>query len=259
MNDLTLQNLDVGNVNTDVNVRGDLRVNKLNCGMPLLAPSGQSDGTAYDGGTGGAIDAWVFPDGNYLYVSAIGTQPLLYPVAATTGINVAGDLVDNDGWDFKSKSSLVMGTLNKDYYTIGTSPAFYAKVKFSIADVSGIDELRMGFMKDQAFNADPTSMDDFAALQHNAADISSVTNLNDAGQATTDLGYTNWADAESHTWEVRVSASGAVTYYHDGAVDSLAPAFSFDDGDNVVFWWFHRFDATSPGNIIWEACEFGLQ
>ena len=64
----------------------------------------------------------------------------------------------------RGRSVAALGTLNKDYFTVGTSPAFFFKVQFSIADVSGIDDLRCGFAKVEAHNADPDALDELAAM-----------------------------------------------------------------------------------------------
>jgi hypothetical protein len=221
----------------------------------------QSDGSIFSGATG-EINQWGFRCGNTLAVHAIGTQTLLAPALATTGLNVAGDLTNNDGWAMRGRSVASLGRLNKDYFTVGTSPAFYFKVKFTLADVSGLDDLRCGFAKVEAHNADPDALDELATMAVMAGDIKTQTIINNASTVATDLtapSSGDWADGATHTFKIMVSAAGVVTYELDDTAPTGAVAFTFDDAEVVTPYWFHRFDATSPGAITWQTFEFGLQ
>ena len=248
---------------TGINFENSANVTKLDLGAQVsLDP--QSDGSIFSGATG-EINQWGFRCGNTLAVHAIGTQTLLAPALAATGLNVGGDQTNNDGWAMRGRSVSALGRLNKDYFTVGTSPAFYMKVKFSIADVSGIDDLRCGFVKVEAHNADPDGLDEMATMACMAGDIKTQTIINGASTVATDLtsgggdGAGNWADGDVHTFEIRVGGTGAVTYLLDNASPTGAVAFSFDDAEVVTPYWFHRYDATSPGALIWQEFEFGLQ
>ena len=224
----------------------------------------QSDGSIFEGAAG-ETNQWMFRCGNTLSVVAIGTQTLLGPVLSTSGLDVSGDQTNNDGWQFRGRSSLAMGKLNKDYFTVGTSPAFFFKVKFSIEDVSGIDDLRCGFAKVEAFNANPDALDELATLAVMAGDIKTQTIINNATTVTTDItsgggdGAGNWADTATHTFQINVSAAGVVTYLIDGVAGTGAVAYTFDDGEVVTPYWFHRHDSDVGGAIVWQEFEFGLQ
>ena len=237
------------------------RITKFDLGAQVsLDP--QSDGTAFSGATG-EISQWGFRCGNTLSTAVIGTQTLLAPALATTGLNIAGDQVNNDGWEFRGVSSLAEGVLDKDYFKVGTSAAFFMKVKFSIADVSGIDDLRCGFsQKDEAFTATTDNYTDSAWMSVISGDIKTQTIIANAATVATDLtapSSGDWADAASHTFKIMVSAAGVVTYELDDTAPTGAVAYTFADALLVTPMWFHRFDATSPGNIIWQTFEFGLQ
>lgn len=226
-----------------------------------------SDGTTGDTGVAGESHQWVFRCGNTLEVVALGDgQTLMGPVLAATGLNVSGDQTNNDGVVFRGRSSLAMGKLNKDYFTVGTSPAFYAKIKFSVQDVSGFDDLRFGFVKVEAFNADPDALDEAACIgwiaQGNPATVGTHTILNGASTVTTNLTAPSsgeWADTASHSFTVFVSATGAVTYKYDDEAPTGAIAFSFDDTEVVTPYFFARHFADVGGTLIWEELEFGLQ
>ena len=238
----------------------DVRISKFDLGAQVsLDP--QSDGSIFSGATG-EINQWGFRCGNTLAVHAIGTQTLLAPALAATGLNVSGDQTNNDGWAMRGRSVAALGTLNKDYFTVGTSPAFFFKVQFSIADVSGIDDLRCGFAKVEAHNADPDALDELAAMHVVSGDIKTTTIINNASTVTTDLtapSSGDWADGATHTFKIMVSAAGVVTYELDDTAPTGAVAFTFDDGEVVTPYWFHRHDSDVGGAITWTSFEFGLQ
>jgi len=228
----------------------------------------QSDGTTGDTGVAGESYQWNFRCGNTLEVVSLGdNQTLMGPVLATTGLNVSGDQTNNDGLVFRGRSSLAMGKLNKDYFKVGTSPAFYAYIKFAVANVSGFDDLRFGFVKVEAFNADPNALDEAACIgwvaSANPASVGTHTILNGASTVPTDLTAPSsgeWADAATHSFKVLVSATGAVTYEYDGVSPTGAIAFPFDDAEEVTPFFFARHDAASQGGaLIWQELEFGLQ
>ena len=221
----------------------------------------QSDGSIFSGATG-EINQWGFRCGNTLAVHAIGTQTLLAPALNAAGLDVSGDQTNNDGWAMRGRSVASLGRLNKDYFTVGTSPAFYMKCKFSIADVSGIDDLRCGFAKVEAHNADPDALDELAAMHVVSGDIKTTTIINNATTVTTDLtnpSSGDFADGATHTFKIMVSATGVVTYELDDTAPTGAVAFTFDDAEVVTPYWFHRHDSDVGGAVIWQTFEFGLQ
>ncbi len=254
---------DGGTIDGNLTLKGTQLTTKFDLGTQVsLDP--QSDGSIFSGATG-EINQWGFRCGNTLAVHAIGTQTLLAPALATTGLNVSGDQTNNDGWAIRGRSVASLGTLNKDYFTVGTSGAFFFKVKFSIADVSGVDDLRCGFAKVEAHNASPDALDELAALHVVSGDIKTTTIINNASTVTTDLtsgggdGAGNFADDGVHEFTINVSDAGAVTYLIDGATPAGAVAYTFDDGEVVTPYWFHRHDSDVGGAIIWQTFEFGLQ
>jgi len=239
------------------------RVTKFDLGAQVSLDC-QSDGTVGTGGVAGETNQWRFRCGNTLAAVAIGdNQALMGPALNTLGLDVSGDQTNDDGWEFRGCSSLAKGVLNKDHFKVGTSPAFFFKVQFSIADVSGIDDLRCGFaQKDEAFTATTDNYTDAAWMSVITGDIKTQTILANAATIATDLtapSSGDWADGASHTFKILVSSAGVVTYELDDTAPTGAVAYTFADELLVTPMWFHRFDATSPGAIIWETFEFGLQ
>tara|TARA_R110001583_G_scaffold26844_2_gene96490 strand:- start:64 stop:915 length:852 start_codon:yes stop_codon:yes gene_type:complete len=255
-----LQVTGTAKVDSTVTLDTNPRTKKFDLGAQVsLDP--QSDGSIFSGATG-EINQWGFRCGNTLAVHAIGTQTLLAPALNAAGLDVSGDQTNNDGWAMRGRSVASLGALNKDYFTVGTSPAFFFKVKFSIADVSGIDDLRCGFAKVEAHNADPNALDELAAMHVVSGDIKTTTIINNASTVTTDLtapSSGDWADGATHTFKILVSAAGVVTYELDDTAPTGAVAFTFDDGEVVTPYWFHRHDSDVGGAVIWQTFEFGLQ
>ena len=255
-----LQVTGTAKVDSTVTLDTNPRTKKFDLGAQVsLDP--QSDGSIFSGATG-EINQWGFRCGNTLAVHAIGTQTLLAPALNAAGLDVSGDQANNDGWAMRGRSVASLGALNKDYFTVGTSPAFFFKVKFSIADVSGIDDLRCGFAKVEAHNADPNALDELAAMHVVSGDIKTTTIINNASTVTTDLtapSSGDWADGATHTFKILVSAAGVVTYELDDTAPTGAVAYTFDDGEVVTPYWFHRHDSDVGGAVIWQTFEFGLQ
>jgi len=237
-------------------------VNKFDLGAQA-SMGFQSDGTIGSSMAAGQTNQWNFRCGNTLAAVAIGDGQAtanIGPTLNVLGLNVSGDLVDNEGWEFRGCSSLALGKLNKDYFKIGTSPAFFFKVKFSIEDVSGIDDLRCGFaQKDEAFTATTDNYTDAAWMTVDGGDIKTKTIIGNAETVAIDLDETNWADDETHTLKILVSATGVVTYELDDATPTGVAAYTFADELLVTPMWFHRHDANIGNHIIWQEFEFGLQ
>ena len=244
---------------------GDIRVSKFDLGAQA-SMAFQSDGTIGSSMAAGETNQWNFRCGNSLAAVALGDGQAasnIGPTLDVLGLNVSGDLVNNEGWEFRGCSSKALGKLNKDYFKIGTSPAFFFKVKFSIEDVSGINELRCGFaQKDEAFTATIDNYTDAAWMTVNGGDIETKTILDNAATVTQDLtapSSGNWGDGETHTLKILVSATGVVTYELDDTTPTGVVAYTFADELLVTPMWVHIHASGVADAIIWQEFEFGLQ
>lgn len=202
------------------------------------------------GGTAGDENVMYLPETAFEY-HILGTQTITAPSLTTTGLSVSLDLTDNDGLE------ITEGILSKSRraFTIGTDNDFFLRVKFKIADVSGTDDCAVGFRKSAAYAANIDDYTDMAVLNVILGDIKIETILNNAATVTTDT-TDNWADAETHELKVRVSAAGVVTYQIDGAAPTVIAAFTFDDGDVVIPFFYFLHATTTPGVvelIEWES------
>lgn len=224
---------------------------------PVFKGKVLADGTtlAHAAPTGAAGDEnlMMYPEGS-LEWHVLGTQTILAPAPAATGLDVGMDQTANDGLE------LCPGILanNRMAFTVGTDPAFYAKLKFSIADVSGTDDCAFGFRKLEAYQAAIDNYDEMAALNVISGNITIETILNNGTTASTDT-TDDWADAATHTLEVYVSAAGVVTFKIDGRPPTTTAAFTFDDGEVVVPFFYFLNDTDLAGAVTLKEFECGLQ
>ena len=212
----------------------------------------------------GIVSVQQYDDGLKLYFSSLGTNTIgNQPLQVAAGMNYAYDDANNEGFNWSLASSLNKRHIDAgpgiERYKVG-SDAFYAKLTFSIADVSATDDTHFGFRKVQA----PVAIDsytDVASLgiitSANPAAQQVCTALNNASMTETDTGDT-LADGTTTIWEVLVSSAGVVTYKIDGSAPSATAAFTFDDGDFVTPF-MHHLSGGSPGAITLQNLTHGRQ
>jgi hypothetical protein len=204
-------------------------------------------------GATGDENLMVFPEGT-LEWHVLGTQTILAPHMVATGLQVDQDATNNDGIEISG------GVLakNKTTFVVGTDPAFYAKLSFSIADVSGTDDCAFGFKKVEAYQANIDDYADMVVLNVISGDIKIETIVGGAATVTTDT-TSNWADAASHTLEVYVSAAGVVTYKIDGITPATVAAYTFTTALRVVPFFYFLNDTDLAGDVIFTHLECGPQ
>jgi hypothetical protein len=195
-------------------------------------------GSFTPGAATGNYNVITMPGGTRLGYYVLGAGQTLLPAIVANGLDIGGDQVADEGFEIVTHMLGAQGVP----FVIGLDPGFYLKVKLKIADVSGTDELLVGFRRAENVAAAYTSYLDYAALgwntSANPALLKQLTGNDDTDVATS---LTNTvADARAITFEVKVSATGAVTFRHDAvtagtlAAPTGAVAFSFDNGDPVV-------------------------
>jgi len=199
-----------------------------------------------------------YPNGLQFSVHDKGTQTLREPAVATTGMNYAYDQTNDDGLELCLQITGTKGIEGKTKFTVGKA-AFYAKIKFSIDDVSATDDCAFGFRKDEAFQASIDDYDEMASLNVISGDIKIETIINAAATVTTDT-TDDWGDTESHQLEVYVSKTGVVTYKIDDVAPTTTAAFSFDTNEVVTpFMFFLQASAAQVASLVLEEFESGLQ
>jgi hypothetical protein len=213
----------------------------------LSAPNGYGDPT----GTTGDINRALFRHGLYTQYHVKGTQTLLGPLLSNSlYLDVSQDQTDNDGVEH------VFGALGVVSPFVFTTPAYgFIEIKLDIADVSGSDDLAIGFRKNEAFQAAIDSYDEAAFVNVILGDISVESILNNATTVTTDSGE-NWTDGQTKT--VRVELDGRrVSYYVDDEPLPGIPEFNFDTGEVVVPFFYFLQATTSPGLVHWQHVAVG--
>lgn len=210
-------------------------------------------------GATGDENLMVFQSGEIKEQHILGAgQTIIAPIMEAAGLLISLDLTDNEGAEYS------WGILanSKHAYTIGTSPAFFYEVRFTLADVTGVDPFYIGFRKQEAYQAAFTGYTDYALIgveeTQNSALITIADELNGGGTT-----YTNstdaWADTQTHTLKVLVSATGVVTYLIDGVAPTATHAFTFDTADVVMPCCYFLHGAAAPGTMHVVHEKVGLQ
>lgn len=198
-----------------------------------------------------------------------GTQTILSPRLEADGLDISQDQTDNDGVEYTP------GRLarNKGTFVIGTDAPFFFRVKMKVADVTGTDDLCVGFRKKEAYQANVDDYDEAAFLNVILGDVKIESILNNAATVTTDTLF-NWADNETHELrvevrgrEVRFKINGVpvgeqVRFDGNGAAitaqdTASVAAYSFDSGEEVVPFIFFLQATTSPGKVWLKEFEYG--
>lgn len=237
-------------------------------GQPLAVgyretfPYGDGKGvTQLDSGNGGACEAntttvpclATFGSGVKLAWFPAVTATLALDMDAS-GLDISSDVVDNDGLEVAGG---ILGASGRPFI-IGDDPAFYFCATIFVDDVSGTDDLHVGFRRPSAFTAVFDDYLDLASIGLVGAtgDIQIETILNNAATTTTDT-TNNMADDETKKFCVNVSGAGVVTYTIDGSAPLATAAFTFDDGDPVIPFVHYLHATTTPDELILSLWEVG--
>jgi len=211
------------------------------------------------GATSGSAANVLYTPNLMLEYVPLGTQTILAPVVVTvsegvSGLDIGMDQTANDGVE------ICAGILNSNplSFKIGEDAAFFFRVRFSIADVSGTDDCAVGFRKVEAYQANIDDYADMAVLNVISGDIKIETIVGGAATVTTDT-TDNWADTETHQLEVFVSNAGVVTYTIDNAAPTVTAAYTFTDALYVVPFMYFLNDADLAGAVVLLEWECGFQ
>ena len=240
--------------------------------LPLAATAAQ--GTAHQG---------ISPYGQYWQLFNTTDQDVLTIGTAANGLNIAGDLVNNEALELVPGGNAANSRLA---FTVGTDSDFFIKTKFKITDADGSDQFLVGFRKQEAF-AVPTSFlttgdgiytdffgVGFAAVVGSPNTVRTASDLNNGGSTTvTSTGFT-WADTLTHTLEVRVVGGKALVLINDNLLGNViskdgdggaitaqttltGPVFTFDSTDILVPFIFLRHDTNVSESHFLQEVEVG--
>ena len=213
-------------------------------------------GGGYAGGTTGDENAMKFESNIFEYHILGAGQTITAPSLSSTGLNVGMDQTNDEGIEM----SQGITSRSRSAFTVATDLPFFFKLRFTIPVVAGTDDCARGFRKAEAYQANIDDYDEMACLNVISGNITIETILNDGTTATQDTGN-DWADAETHNLEVRVSSTGAVSYLIDGVSPTVLPTtFSFDASEVVIpFFYFLHANASQAGAITIVSWECGPQ
>jgi len=227
-----------------INSRGDIagrNINVTNVNIPAfyaspIVQSNLNTGVAPTG-VAGDINLIMTQGDNIMQEFVITAQAILAPRMTATGLEIGGDQIATNGWEYNWGANT---PINRFAFTAQTSAAFFIEATFNVATVANVEYLWLGFRRDAANNASFAAYTDGAMIglyPTTAATVGIIAqSLN--GPA---WGYTNttnaWANGTVHTVRVNVSAAGVVTYLIDGVAPAAIPAVqTFDAGDIIIPW-----------------------
>lgn len=213
-------------------------------------PVYQAKGGGAPTGTAGDENILMLPTTAFEY-HILGTQTILFPSVTASGLDLGSmDATANDGLELNH------GVLSSQIpsFIVGADAAFFFRARLSIADVSGTDDLAIGFRKVEANQAAVDDYADMAVMNIIAGNVFTETIKGGAATVSTDT-TENWADTETHEVMVIVDADGAVTYLFDGVAPATTVAYSFTDALNVMPFIYFLEDTGTAGAVplmLWE-------
>lgn len=224
---------------------------------PLLQTNGSSG--AAPTGSNGDLNLMYMQDGCLMEQFIIGAQTIIAPRMTANGLDIALDNTSSEGaeYNFGARSNA------KHVYTIGTDAAFFAEATFYVEDISGCLPLVIGFRKVEANNATIASYTDYAAIglydTTSSTNVVMLTELNSGGQTATDSTDAWGGDTSAQSVGIYVSAAGVVTFTVGGSAASTAPSFTFDSGDEVMFFCHFLNGGDVAGEVALSSLKIGYQ
>ena len=226
----------------------------------------ENDGTAAVT-TDAKINVHNYPDGLQLHMRNEQAQSIFGPVANASGMDYACDQAEDDGYDLTMANETTGGIIGKSAFT-AQGPAFFASLKFSVANASGADLFGFGLRKTEAQvdGAAFTAYDTYGAIGWNetaaSPNIDLFAEVNGANASATDSTI-DFADTNTKTFMVKVSDAGVISWFIDGTEydgTSTAAYKTFDDGDIVTpFFSVLQAATAQSGSIVLQELKVGYQ
>lgn len=170
-------------------------------------------------------------DTNYFEYNILGTQTILAPVWASTGLNIGMDQTDNDGVQLTNGIT----ALSRAYFNVSNDNCYF-ELTANIAVVAGTDDFCVGFRKAEAYQANVDDYDEAAYFQWNGTDLNIETILNGGATQTVDttLGLTN---ATAVTFRVEV-INRVTRFYVNGSTPPTSVSYTFDASEKIIPFLF---------------------
>lgn len=231
----------------------------------------ERDGTAFDGATALALNYLQF--GPYIlgHSPVVNTGDDTAPTMDATGLDLnAGNNTDNDAEEVFGG---MLGAVGRPL-VVGTDPASKFCVSMAVNDVSATDQVAIGW-RTPSSTATLTSASIAASVvldtvYSNYATIGLLSGAvttwtatgSDAGIATDLASITDIVDSAGFLeYCVLVSATGAVTYTHQGSTSASAVAYTFTDGQQVIpfLYFLQNGDADGDDDVLIQRWEVSRQ
>jgi hypothetical protein len=171
-------------------------------------------------------------------------------------LDIGADQTDNEGIELWMNQ---FGAHADVGYFVGDDAAFFTCATMSVEDVSGADDLHVGFRLVGATNDAFDDYTDAAAIGPLSGNVTIETILNNAGTTATDTGF-DYGDAETaREYCVYVSAAGVASFTYNGVLVEASSTFTFDDNDELVPFIYSLHAAHLAGEIDVTNWEAGYQ
>ena len=205
-------------------------------------------------GSAGNENRMISAMANYFEYHIIGTQSIVCPAWGVNGLNIGMDQTSGDGIEItqgitaRSRGAFTCRTAKKP---------FLFRVSLSMALPATVTEYAVGFRKAEAYQVAIDNYDEMACLNALVGVINIETIDNGATTVTTDTTETDWDDAEQHSFTVKVSPSGVVTFEYDDVAPTVTASLTFDEDEVVIpFLYFKNGGASGEINLkSWE-CRY---
>jgi hypothetical protein len=212
----------------------------------------QIDGTACQGAAG-APNYLVFPSGNRFAQDSIVAQTIVGGADMDAGsLDIAGDQTNNDGLEIYSG---IHGTCGSPFI-VNHDDAFYFCAKVAVEDVSGTDDMHIGFRAAGLMNATFDDYTDLVSIGPMSGNVTIETIVGGAATTTTDTTL-NLADGGTDTYCVYVSSAGVVTYTVDGDTPPTTAALTLADSLELIPFIHVLQDSDLSGEIDLLEWEVG--
>lgn len=189
-------------------------------------------------GTTGDVNA-MLSEGDYFEYHIKGTQTIVSPAwVGGSGLNIAMDQTADDGVEITNGIT----SSSRTYFDVSTENCFF-EVTLLPADVSGTDDLCVGFRKAEAYQAAVDNYDEAAYFHINGTTLSIETILNNGATSTTNTWSNAAADATAITLRVEI-VDRVVTFKVNGSTPWTTVEFTFDASEKVIpfLYFLHNTD-----------------
>lgn len=179
-------------------------------------------------------------------------QTIIVPTFDASGYNISLDQTNDEGMELTQGIT----ARSRAAFVVGTDPCFF-DVTLAVADVSGTDDLVVGFRTAEAYQANVDDYNNMAAFNLNNGDVLIETIDDNAATTTTDT-TDNIADTIQVRFRVEVPSSRVVRFLLNQAAPTVTQAFTWDNGDTIVPFVFFLHSADVAGTVHLRRWECGL-